>query len=45
MAYKDLTKEKLLERISELEALNKELIDHREKEETLEFAWSGNLGH
>jgi len=39
------TYEQLVEKITELEMLNRELLDEKEKETTLDFAWSGNLGH
>jgi diguanylate cyclase (GGDEF)-like protein/PAS domain S-box-containing protein len=39
------TKEQLLERIEELEILNHELLQEKEQETKLEYAWSGNLGH
>jgi diguanylate cyclase (GGDEF)-like protein/PAS domain S-box-containing protein len=39
------SKEQLLQRIEELELLNRELLSEKEKETRLEFAWTGNLGH
>lgn len=45
MEYSDFSKEKLLERINELELLNNELLAEREQDVTLEYAWTGNLGH
>ena len=44
----DLSKynrDQLIERITELEMLNKELLSEKEQENRLNFAWSGNLGH
>ncbi|SDX30759.1 sensor domain-containing diguanylate cyclase [Eubacterium barkeri] len=45
MDYTDLSKEQLLARIRELELLNQELLSEREQDTTLEYAWTGNLGH
>ncbi len=45
MDYSSLTREQLLERIEELEVLNRQLLSEREEETKLEYAWSGNLGH
>ena len=45
MKYEDFSREKLIERIYELEVLNSELLSEKELETRLEFAWSGNLGH
>lgn len=45
MDYKEKTKEELLAIIEELETLNKQLLEEKEKETTLEFPWTGNLGH
>ena len=41
----DFTKEQLIRRIQELERLNHELLKEKNQEATLEFAWTGNLGH
>lgn len=44
----DLTgfsREQLIELIMELKMLNDELLSEKEREASLDFAWSGNLGH
>lgn len=45
MKYDDFSREKLIERILELEVLNSELLSERELETRLEYSWAGNLGH
>ncbi len=45
MDYEQHTREQLLSRISNLEALNRQLLDDKEQETRLEYAWTGNLGH
>jgi diguanylate cyclase (GGDEF)-like protein/PAS domain S-box-containing protein len=45
MDYKTLTKQTLIKRLEALERLNQHLIDEKNKETTLQFGWSGNLGH
>lgn len=45
MDYSKLTKEELINRITELEMLNRELLSEKEAEARLDFAWTGNLGH
>ncbi|KAF0092594.1 MAG: PAS domain S-box/diguanylate cyclase (GGDEF) domain-containing protein [Fusobacteria bacterium] len=45
MKYEDFSREKLIERIIELETLNSELLSEKELETRLEYSWSGNLGH
>ncbi|AHM56321.1 response regulator PleD [Peptoclostridium acidaminophilum DSM 3953] len=45
MDYSKLTKEELINRITELEMLNRELLREKEAETRLDFAWTGNLGH
>lgn len=45
MSYINFTKEQLLERIEELEILNREILKEKEQETRLEYAWTGNLGH
>lgn len=45
MNYDNMTREQLLDRIEELEVLNRELLMQKEQEDNLDFAWSGNLGH
>lgn len=41
----DLSYEKLLEKVEALEVLNKELLEEKELEARLDYAWAGNLGH
>ena len=43
--HDSITREQLLERIEELELLNRELLAEKERETRLEYAWTGNLGH
>jgi len=45
MDYTKHTFEQLLEKIAEIEILNKALLLEKEQETRLDFAWSGNLGH
>lgn len=45
MDYSDFTREQLLERIDSLEMLTRELLNEKEREVRLEYAWTGNLGH
>lgn len=45
MDYSNYTYEQLMERINELEMLNRELLKEKEQETKLDYAWSGNLGH
>ena len=45
MGQTDLTREQLVQRIAELELLNRELLAEKEQEVRLEYAWTGNLGH
>lgn len=45
MDYSKYTCEQLIERITEIEMLNRELLSEKEQENRLDFAWSGNLGH
>jgi len=45
MEYFNSTREQLLERIDELEMLNREILRVQEQETRLEYAWTGNLGH
>lgn len=42
--YKDYSREQLINRIQELEVLNRELLNEKEQEVRLEYAWAGNLG-
>lgn len=37
--------ERVKEELDSLKRLNKELLDHQQKQDSLEFSWSGNLGH
>ncbi|HMM70496.1 sensor domain-containing diguanylate cyclase [Gudongella oleilytica] len=45
MEYNNYSKEQLIQRIEELEMLNRQLLDEKEQEDRLDFAWTGNLGH
>lgn len=45
MPNQQLSREQLLERIEELETLNRALLAEKEQEARLEFAWTGSLGH
>ncbi len=45
MGYCDFTREDLLQRIEELEVMNRELLKEKEQAVKLEYAWTGNLGH
>lgn len=45
MNYNNYSKQELIERIKTLERLNHELLDEKEKETKLDYAWTGNLGH
>lgn len=45
MDYSEFTREQLIEKLTEIEMLNKELLAEKEKEVKLDFSWSGNLGH
>ncbi len=45
MEYSDLSKEQLLEMISDLTMLNDQLLEEKNQETSLNFSWSGNLGH
>ena len=45
MDYINSSRKQLLERIEELEVLNRELLKDKEQETKLEYAWTGNLGH
>lgn len=37
--------EEVKKELDSLKRLNKELLDHQQKQDTLEFSWSGTLGH
>ncbi len=41
MAYSEWTRQQLVDRIRELDALNQALLREQEQEVRLEFAWSG----
>lgn len=41
----NLSKEELIEYVNELEMLNRQLLEEKQQEDRLEYAWSGNLGH
>jgi diguanylate cyclase (GGDEF)-like protein/PAS domain S-box-containing protein len=43
--YTSFTKEQLLDRIKNLELLDREMLKEKEQETRLEYAWTGNLGH
>jgi len=43
--YSKFTSEQLIDRINEIEILNNELLEEKEQQAMLNFAWSGNLGH
>ncbi|WP_050740362.1 putative bifunctional diguanylate cyclase/phosphodiesterase [Acetobacterium bakii] len=45
MNYSEFSREQLTERITELEMFNNELLSEKAQETSLDFAWSGNLGH
>ena len=45
MKHSNLTKEELLVKIESLEMLTRQLLDEKEQEAKLAFAWTGNLGH
>lgn len=45
MNYDHLSREELIQKIEMLERLNGELLDEKEQETTLDFPWTGNLGH
>jgi len=43
--YTEFSREQLLDRIKSLEMLTQELLNEKEQETRLEYAWTGNLGH
>ncbi len=45
MDYTNYSREQLLKRINDLEMLTQELLNEKEQETRLEYAWTGNLGH
>lgn len=44
MKYDRMSREELIERIRELETLLEHLLEEKEKEAALDYAWTGNLG-
>lgn len=45
MEYNKLSKSKLIQMILELKTLNEQLLDEKKQDETLNYSWTGNLGH
>lgn len=45
MDYSELSKDELIERISDLRLLNDQLLTEKNQETSLNFSWTGNLGH
>ena len=45
MDQEHVSRDQLLERIRDLETLNRQLLREKEEETRLEYAWTGNLGH
>ena len=45
MTLEELTKEELISKIEEQKRLIQELLQEKERETRLEYAWTGNLGH
>lgn len=45
MDYDKCTKQELIDRIEELEILNRELINEKDQEVGIDYPWTGNLGH
>lgn len=45
MDYSNFSREQLIDRVEELEALTREMLKEKEQEARLEYAWTGNLGH
>lgn len=45
MEYTNYSREQLLDKIKSLEMLTQELLNEKEQETRLEYAWTGNLGH
>lgn len=42
MDYSNYSREQLIQRIEELEMLNRQLLDEKEQEDRLDFSWTGN---
>jgi diguanylate cyclase (GGDEF)-like protein/PAS domain S-box-containing protein len=45
MDFSNLSKEQLLDIISDLQMLNDQILEEKRQETSLNFSWSGNLGH
>lgn len=45
MDYQDYSRDQLIGRILDLERLNQELLQEKQQEDRLSYAWTGNLGH
>ncbi len=45
MDYSNLSREQLLEIVSDLQMLNDQILTEKNQETSLNFSWSGNLGH
>ena len=45
MDQEHVSRDQLLEKIRDLEMLNRQLLREKEEETRLEYAWTGNLGH
>jgi diguanylate cyclase (GGDEF)-like protein/PAS domain S-box-containing protein len=45
LEYTNYSRKQLLDRIKSLEMLTQELLNEKEQETRLEYAWTGNLGH
>ena len=45
MDYEKYSRNQLIEIIEELKLLNEALLEEKENEDRLDFAWTGNLGH
>ena len=45
MDQEHVSRDQLLERIRDLDMLNRQLLREKEEETRLEYAWTGNLGH
>ena len=45
MDQEHVSRHQLLEKIRDLDMLNRQLLREKEEETRLEYAWTGNLGH
>lgn len=45
MDYTKMTKQELIKHVEAIQRLNEHLIDEKNRETSLQFGWSGNLGH